>query len=71
MSRGLFRGVMLTAVAGALAAAAQAPPDAYDLVIRGGRVFDGAGNPWVVADVAVRQDAIAAIGPGLAGRGRR
>jgi N-acyl-D-amino-acid deacylase len=72
MRRKLFRGAMLTAAASALAAivAAQAP-EAYDLVVRGGRVFDGAGNPWVVADVAVRQDAIAAIGPGLAGTGRR
>jgi dihydroorotase/N-acyl-D-amino-acid deacylase len=63
---------MLTAVATALAAAVAAQiPVAYDLVIRGGRVLDGAGNPWVLADVAVRDDTIAAIGPGLAGKGRR
>jgi dihydroorotase/N-acyl-D-amino-acid deacylase len=48
--------------------AAQAPAG-WDLVIRGGRVLDGAGNPWVLADVAVRGDTIAAIGPGLAGKG--
>ncbi len=72
MRRHVIRGVMLVAMATALAAAigAQAP-DGYDLVIRGGRVLDGAGNPWVVADVAVRQDEIVAIGPGLTGKGRR
>lgn len=36
-------------------------PD-YDLLIRGGTVFDGSGGPGQVADVAVSGDAIAAIG---------
>jgi N-acyl-D-amino-acid deacylase len=48
---------------------AQGPP-VYDLVIRGGRVLDGAGNPWVLADVAVSRDAVAAVGPGLPGKGQ-
>jgi len=39
---------------------------AYDLVLRGGTVLDGTGGPGFVADVAVRDDLIAAIGPGLA-----
>jgi len=34
----------------------------YDLIIRNGRVIDGAGNPWYSADVAVSGDRIAAIG---------
>ena len=66
----ITRGVVTSgAIALALAAlvGAQAPPS-YDLVIRGGRVLDGAGNPWVLADVAIRQDEIAAIGPGLTGK---
>ena len=33
---------------------ANAPAPEYDIVIRGGRVLDGAGNPWVGADVAVK-----------------
>jgi N-acyl-D-amino-acid deacylase len=68
----VFRALMLAAVATALAAAvtAQAPPT-YDLVIRGGHVFDGAGNPWAVSDVAVRGDTIVAVGPGLPGKGGR
>jgi len=42
------------------AAVAQAPP--YDVLIVGGRVVDGAGAPWYVADLAIRGDSIAAIG---------
>lgn len=33
-----------------------------DLLIRGGRVIDGAGNPWFRADVGVAGDRIAAVG---------
>ena len=39
----------------------QAP--AYDIVIRGGHVLDGTGNPWITADVAISQGRIAAVGP--------
>jgi N-acyl-D-amino-acid deacylase len=31
----------------------QLAPSNYDLVIRNGRVLDGAGNPWILADVAI------------------
>jgi len=34
----------------------------YDIVIRGGRVVDGSGNPWFHGDVAVSGDRIAAVG---------
>jgi N-acyl-D-amino-acid deacylase len=33
-----------------------------DLLIRGGRVIDGAGNPWYRADVGISGDRIAAVG---------
>ncbi len=33
-----------------------------DLILRGGRVLDGAGNPWVRADVAIQGDRIVAVG---------
>jgi N-acyl-D-aspartate/D-glutamate deacylase len=39
---------------------------AYDLVLRGGMVFDGTGAPGVVADVGVKDGLIAAVGPDLA-----
>lgn len=35
---------------------------AYDLVIRNGRVLDGAGNPWIRADVAIRDGRVVKIG---------
>ncbi|WP_204601971.1 N-acyl-D-amino-acid deacylase family protein [Paremcibacter congregatus] len=43
---------------------------AYDIVIRGGRVLDGAGNPWIPADVAIRDGKLAKIGR-VVKRGRR
>lgn len=42
----------------------------YDVVIRNGRVLDGSGNPWVNADVAIRDGKFVAIGRVL-GRGER
>jgi N-acyl-D-amino-acid deacylase len=42
-------------------AGATATPE-YDLVIRNGRVLDGAGNPWIAADVAVRDGRIVRVG---------
>lgn len=50
----------------ALAACAAAPPPTYDLVIRGGRVLDGAGNPAFTADLGIRRGRIADIGRSLA-----
>ncbi len=40
--------------------AAQAP--AYDLIIRGGTLYDGSGQPPVVGDVAIKDDRIVAVG---------
>jgi N-acyl-D-amino-acid deacylase len=34
----------------------------YDIILRGGTVYDGSGQPPVVADVAIQGDRIAAIG---------
>ena len=53
-----------------LLGAATAPPPDYDLVIRGGRVLDGAGNPWVTADVAIKDGKIVLVGK-VAGKGAR
>jgi N-acyl-D-amino-acid deacylase len=58
--------VVLAAVT--IAAAAQGPaPPVLDLVIRNGRLLDGAGNPWVRADIGIRGDRVVAVGD-LAGR---
>jgi N-acyl-D-aspartate/D-glutamate deacylase len=34
----------------------------YSIVIRGGKLVDGTGNPWCYGDVAIRGDRIAAVG---------
>lgn len=44
------------------AVAAPAQTADYDLVIRNGRVFDGGGNPWIRADVAIKAGRVARIG---------
>jgi len=49
---------------------ANAPAPEYDIVIRGGRVLDGAGNPWVRADVAVKDGKVVRIGQ-IPGRGTK
>ncbi len=33
-----------------------------DLILRGGRLLDGGGNPWVRGDVAIRDDRIVGVG---------
>ena len=43
----------------AIPAAAQ---DSYDVVIRNGKVIDGSGNSWILADVGIRGDRIVRIG---------
>jgi N-acyl-D-amino-acid deacylase len=45
-----------------LHAAMGAEPASFDLVIRGGTIYDGSGSAGVRADVGIRGDAIAAIG---------
>ena len=35
-----------------------AAQESFDIVIRGGRVVDGSGNPWVRADIGIVGDRI-------------
>ncbi|HXG38647.1 MAG TPA: D-aminoacylase [Bacteroidota bacterium] len=37
-------------------------PQPYDLIIKGGRIVDGSGNPWYEADIGIRNGRIAIIG---------
>jgi dihydroorotase/N-acyl-D-amino-acid deacylase len=56
-----FLGVALL-ICPVLPAAEPAASGEYDLIFRGGRVVDGSGAPWFVADVAVKDGRIAAVG---------
>jgi N-acyl-D-amino-acid deacylase len=55
-------GVFLAAALLLSAVNAQQAPSRYDLLIRNARVLDGSGNPWFIADIAVKEGRIAAIG---------
>lgn len=63
MTRRLFAASVLAALCAAtLAAQTQQPTQAFDLLIRNGRVFDGTGNPAMPADIGVRDGRIIAVG---------
>lgn len=42
----------------------------YDIVIRNGRVLDGSGNPWILADVAIKDGKFVKVGR-VIGQGKR
>ena len=54
--------LLLVAAMMAPASGAQAPADDFDLLITNGRIINGTGNPWFLADVGIRGDTIAQIG---------
>ena len=62
-----FTGCLALAVAAGPHTASSQPsaparaPD-YDVVIRNGRVLDGMGNPWILADVAIKDGKFVRIG---------
>ena len=50
--------------------AAQSSAPVYDIVIRNGRVLDGSGSPWILADVAINDGRFVRIGK-FEGKGKR
>lgn len=60
MRTALFGALAMLALASAGVGPAAA--QSYDVILRGGRVLDGTGNPWYHADVALRGGRIAAVG---------
>ena len=61
-----LRSITATVGAALLASCAtMPPPEPYDLLVKGGTVYDGSGNAPQVADVAVRGDRIVAVGRNL------
>jgi N-acyl-D-amino-acid deacylase len=55
--------VIASVAAGGSARAGSQTPERFDVLVRGGRVLDGTGNPWFPADIAVRGGRIAAVAP--------
>jgi len=51
------------------AAARPQPGERFDVVLRNGTVYDGSGGPPRVADLGIRDDRIAAVGPIASGAG--
>lgn len=49
----------------------QSQSPTFDIVIRGGHIVDGTGNPWFSADVGIKGDTIAAVAPHLDAAGAR
>lgn len=43
-------------------AGGQATSDTHDLLLKNGRILDGAGNPWFIGDIAVKNGRISKIG---------
>jgi hypothetical protein len=54
-----------------VAAFPRAQPPAFDIVIRNSRIVDGTGAPWYRGDIALRGEAIAAMGPSIDPAGAR
>ena len=63
--------LLIFAIGAAVIERPQGQESAFDVILRGGRIVDGTGNPWFVGDVGIRGDRIAAVGQLTAAKARR
>ena len=63
--------LLVFAIGAAVIERPQGQESAFDVILRGGRIVDGTGNPWFVGDVGIRGDRIAAVGQLTAAKARR
>lgn len=54
--------VLVWLVAACSTTSSTSAEDRYDLILKNGKIVDGAGTPWYVGDLAIRDGKIAAIG---------
>jgi N-acyl-D-amino-acid deacylase len=66
-----LRAGLISLALGLAACSTPQPGPGYDLVIRGGTIYDGSGSAAYVGDVAIEGDRIAEVGAPLAGHGTR
>jgi N-acyl-D-amino-acid deacylase len=59
---GVLAGVIALATTAAGPLGAQEGGVHFDLILRGGRVLDGTGTPWIRADIGIRDGRISAVG---------
>ncbi len=60
-TRNILATALVIAGFAAGAPASEAQQQDYDVIIRGGKILDGTGNPWFIADVGIWGDRILAI----------
>jgi dihydroorotase/N-acyl-D-amino-acid deacylase len=58
----MLKAIKALALVGIVACTAR-DSNSYDVVIEGGKIVDGTGAAWVIGDVGIREDRIAAVTP--------
>ena len=70
VTRGTWMVLSISLVLSCLPLSLIAAEPPFDLILRGGKIVDGTGSPWYIADVAIRNGKIAKIGRVNAAEGK-